>query len=124
MDRTVHVVVLYAHPLLGEGLASLLSSEPGVSAVAIARDDPTVTTEVIAGQADLVVVEETDAQSPSDTDAGSSPTAVFVIVQAAGGGWIRRRLSDPDAVLEVARALRRRRPREEALRTSVTSAAH
>lgn len=38
-DRPISVLILYAHALLGEGLADLLSAEPGLEVVAVGIDD-------------------------------------------------------------------------------------
>ena len=39
-DRPISVLILYAHPLLGEGIAGLLASEPGLEVVAVKGDEP------------------------------------------------------------------------------------
>jgi hypothetical protein len=95
-------VVLYAHPLLGEGLASLLTAQVGVGVTAIDHRDAAACIAALALQPDLVIVEETDAPRPFET-MGSMPV-VFVRVDASGDGRrLGAPLADPDAIVALAR---------------------
>jgi DNA-binding NarL/FixJ family response regulator len=62
MERSplVRVVILYAHPILGEGLARLLGAEPGVAAVAMSEFDATSMASALASRPDVVIVESSD----------------------------------------------------------------
>jgi DNA-binding NarL/FixJ family response regulator len=97
------VVVLYAHPLLGEGLASLLSAQAGVGAVAVASHDETARAAALRSHPDLVIIEETEA-TRSFEPSGSMPV-VFVRVDAQDGCRVGQPLADPDAIVALARGL-------------------
>lgn len=100
----VRIVILYLHPLLGEGLASLLSGEPGVVANAVARGDEPAVTRALADRPDLVVLEGADSSHTSDAPGHRSPAVYFTTVDTQGQA-IGPPLSDPEAVLELARSL-------------------
>lgn len=97
------VVVLYAHPLLGEGLASLLNAEAGVGAIAVDSHDPAARAAALDAHPDLVIVEETEA-TRSFEPSGSMPV-VFVRVDADKGFRLGQPLADPDAIVALARGL-------------------
>jgi DNA-binding NarL/FixJ family response regulator len=103
----VRIVILYLHPLLGEGLASLLSAEPGIVATAVARSDPGATSQAMLTQPDLIVVEGADRSRLADMPGARSPAAYFRTVDGSGH-TLGPRLSDPEAVLDLARGLTRR----------------
>ncbi len=95
------VLVLYAHPLLGEGLASLLSTQAGVGAVAVDSRDSAARAAALGTHPDLVIVEETEQERPYEAS-GSAPV-VFVRVDASGGCHMGKPLDDPDAIVALAR---------------------
>lgn len=97
------VLVLYAHPLLGEGLASLLNAQAGVGAVAVDSHDATARAAALGAHPDLVIVEETEATRSFETS-GSMPV-VFVRVDADAGYRVGQPLADPDAIVALAREL-------------------
>jgi DNA-binding NarL/FixJ family response regulator len=97
------VLVLYAHPLLGEGLASLLNAQAGVGAIAVDGHDETARTAAMRSHPDLVIVEETE-QTRAFEPSGSAPV-VFVRVDADGGLRVGPPLDDPDAIVALARGL-------------------
>jgi DNA-binding NarL/FixJ family response regulator len=97
------VLVLYAHPLLGEGLASLLSAQPGVGAVAVDSRDAAARAEALSSHPDLVIVEGTERERPFEAR-GSAPV-VFVRVDANGDCPLGAPLDDPDAIVALARDL-------------------
>lgn len=101
------VVVLYAHPILGEGLALLLSSQPGVGAVAVDLRDAEARAAALSRQPDLVIVEETEPPRAHET-AGSMPV-VFVRLDAEGRPAPGERLADPEAIAALAHDLVRNR---------------
>jgi hypothetical protein len=105
MDRPARarVVVLYTHPLLGEGLVSLLASEAAVDAVAVASDDELGRAAALHDRPELVIVEEPLA--PRSFEAAGSMPVVFVRLSenADADG---ERLADPDAIVALARSLR------------------
>lgn len=56
-DRPVSVLILYAHPLLGEGLARLLSSEPGLKVDAVQSDDAEMVERGLAAAPEVIIFE-------------------------------------------------------------------
>ncbi len=56
-DRPISVLILYAHPLLGEGLAGLLSSEPGLNVAAVKSDDAGMVERAVAAAPDVIIFE-------------------------------------------------------------------
>ena len=97
------VLVLYDHALLGEGLASLLSAEPGVGAIAVNGRDSSARAEALRSHPDLVIVEETEQAQPYEPS-GSAPV-VFVRVDASGECPLGKPLGDPEAIVALARGL-------------------
>ena len=97
------VLVLYAHPLLGEGLASLLSAQAGVGAVAIDSHDQAARAAALGSHPDLVIIEDTE-QTRDFEPSGSAPV-VFVRVDTDGGSPMGQPLDDPDAIVALARGL-------------------
>ncbi len=59
-DRPISVLILFAHPLLGEGLAGLLSSEPGLKVVAVQGDDAAMVERGLAAAPDVIIFERGD----------------------------------------------------------------
>lgn len=97
------MLVLYAHPLLGEGLASLLSAQAGVGAVAVEGRDTAARAAALSTHPDLIIVEETEHERPLESS-GSAPV-VFVRVDASGDFPMGGPLNDPDAIVALARDL-------------------
>jgi DNA-binding NarL/FixJ family response regulator len=97
------VLVLYDHALLGEGLASLLSAEPGVGAIAVNCHDRAARAAALGSHPDLVIVEETEQAQPFEPS-GSAPV-VFVRVDASGECQLGQPLGDPEAIVALARGL-------------------
>ena len=101
--RRARVVVLYAHPLLGEGLANLLAREADVCAVAVDERDSAARMAALASHPDMVIVEDTEATRSFETS-GSLPV-VFVRIDAADGGRLGLPFDDPEALVALARGL-------------------
>jgi DNA-binding NarL/FixJ family response regulator len=97
------VLVLYAHPLLGEGLASLLSAQAGVGVTAVDSRDSAARAAALGAHPDLVIVEETEHARPYEPS-GSAPV-VFVRVDATGDCPVGMPLDDPDEIVALARKL-------------------
>jgi len=97
------VLVLYTHPLLGQGLANLLMSEASVDAIAVPADDAQARAAALDARPQLVIVEQADP-ARSFESSGSLPV-VFVRLDGATA-TDGKRLSDPDEILELARALK------------------
>lgn len=103
----VRIVILYLHPLLGEGLASLLSAEVGVTVTAVERSDEPAVERALSAEPDLVVLEGADSSRTSNAPMHRSPSAYFTTMDAHGRA-VGPPLSDPEDVLDLARSLTRR----------------
>jgi DNA-binding NarL/FixJ family response regulator len=103
----VRIVILYLHPLLGEGLASLLSAELGVTVTAVERSDEPAVARALAAKPDLVVLEGADSSRTSGAPMHRSPSVYFTTMDARGRP-VGPPLSDPEDVLDLARSLTRR----------------
>lgn len=97
------VIVLYAHPLLGEGLANLLSAQAGVGAIAVDGRDEAARATALSSHPDLVIVEEAEATRSFELS-GSMPV-VFVRVDVEDGKRVGQPLADPEMILALARGL-------------------
>lgn len=62
----VRVLVLYSHPLMGEGLGRMLAAEPGVLVTAVDIAEPDAVTAALAGEPEVIVVEEGGAVDAAD----------------------------------------------------------
>jgi hypothetical protein len=75
----VRVLILYLHPLLGEGLARLLSAEPGIAVTAVREGDACGIAVALAERPDVVVEERGDRAPTSQRfESGFSPLRLFV----------------------------------------------
>jgi DNA-binding NarL/FixJ family response regulator len=59
-DRPISVLILYAHALLGEGLADLLSGEPGLDVVAVQIDDAGSAEHALEATPEVIIYERGD----------------------------------------------------------------
>lgn len=105
-DRPTSVLILYAHPLLGEGLAGLLSSEPGLAVVAVQGDDAAMVERGLADAPDVVIFERGDPDRAVEIlelvpdalviDVGIGPGPTFTYRREEISAW-------PDAILDAIR---------------------
>lgn len=104
----VRVVILYLHPLLGEGLAKLLSAEPGIAVTAIREDDAIAAAVALAGRPDVIVEERGDGALSSDRlERGFTPLRLFVGIDGALGAGEREPMTaDPELIVRAVRALK------------------
>lgn len=113
MERrpSVHVVILYLHPLLGEGLAKLLAAEPGVAVTAICADDAIGAAVALAARPDVVVEERGDgARSAASFERGFAPLRLFVGIEGSERGEGGEPMTgDPELIVRAVRALTDRR---------------
>lgn len=58
--RPVSVLILYSHPLLGEGIARLLAAEPGLDVVPVHSADLESAEQMLALAPDVVIFERGD----------------------------------------------------------------
>jgi hypothetical protein len=107
----VRVVILYLHPLLGEGLARLLAAEPGIDVTAVREDDVTGTAVALAGRPDVVVEERGDgARSARCLEPGFVPLRLFIGIDGTGSAGDGDPMTvDPELIVRAVRTLKRRR---------------
>lgn len=105
-DRPISVLILYAHPLLGEGLAGLLSSEPGLEVLAVQSDDAGMVERGLAAAPDVIIFERGDPDRAVEIlelvpdaliiDVGMGPGPTFTYRREEISAW-------PDGILEAIR---------------------
>ena len=105
-DRPISVLILYAHPLLGEGLARLLSSEPGLEVVAVQSDDVGMAERGLAAAPDVIIFERGDPDRAVEIlelapdaliiDIGIDPGPTFMYRREEISAW-------PDEILRTIR---------------------
>ncbi len=105
-DRPISVLILYAHPLLGEGLAGLLSSEPGLEVAAVQSNDAGMVERGLAAAPDVIIFERGDPDRAVEIlelvpdaliiDVGIRPGPTFTYRREEISAW-------PDAILEAIR---------------------
>ena len=120
----IRVLILYVHPLLGEGLAKLLAAEPGISARAIAMVDASGTAAALSTGPDAVIVERREASAATALQASvasaSAPLLLFVDIEGTGAhsapaaelvhaATARQVTDDLERVVRAVRDLRDRR---------------
>jgi len=127
-SRRVSVVVLYAHPLLGEGIDRILSSEQGFDVTCIAKAAVDHAERALATQPDVVIVERSDPLAAVDI-LKFAPDALFIDVGIdSGPSWTYRREEIPtrmEGIVAAIQGVRRRAAREkrEAIAIDDTAAA-
>jgi DNA-binding NarL/FixJ family response regulator len=127
-SRRVSVVVLYAHPLLGEGIDRLLSSEQGLDVTCVPMTAIDQAERALAAHPDVVVVERSDPVNAVDI-LKFAPDALFIDVGIdSGPSWTYRREEIPgrvEGIVAAIRSTRRRaaRVRREAIRVGDAGAA-
>jgi hypothetical protein len=85
------VVILYAHPLLGEGIGRILRTEPGLEVELVSLDDTVEAARVLAAGPDVVILERTAQRQALDL-LPTAPGALFIDVGLdSGPSWTYRR---------------------------------
>ena len=103
----VRVLVLYSHPLMGEGLERMLSAEPGVVVYAVDIAEPAALDEALAQDPAVIVVEEGGAVDAADVVRRSSCAVVLDVDINTTRAWSLRRetlSSRPDDFLAAVRS--------------------
>lgn len=105
-DRRVSVVVLYTHPLFGQGVARLLSAEPGVDVTPVAASDPEQVECLLALAPDVVIFERGDPDTATDI-LRYAPSALVIDVSLSPGPtftYQRQEIqAQPEVILQVIR---------------------
>ncbi len=103
MSDPIRVLVLYDHPLLGEGLGALMASVPDLVVERIAMGDPDAMERAVAADADVVILEEGGPVGLLDVLRGSRCRAIVDVSISTSQAWtIRREVieSDPDSLID------------------------
>ncbi len=103
MSDPVKVLVLYDHPLLGEGLGALMASEPELEVERIAMGDPNAMERAIASDADVVILEEGGPVGLVDLLRDSRCRAIVDVSISTSQAWTIRREAispDPDSLID------------------------
>ena len=97
MPGPVKVLVLYDHPLLGEGLGALMASVPELDVERVAMGDPDAMERAIASEADVVILEEGGPVGLIDLLRDSRCRAIVDVSISTSQAWtIRREAISPD----------------------------
>jgi hypothetical protein len=103
MSDPVRVLVLYDHPLLGEGLGALMASVPGLHVERIAMGDPDAMERAVAANADVVILEEGGPLGLLDVLRGSRCRAIVDVSISTSQAWTLRREEiepDPESLID------------------------
>ena len=109
------VVVLYSHPLLGEGLGRMLAAEPGIVVTTVSLDTIATLDDALAGRPDVVVFEEGGPIGVLEVLRRSGATVVIDVDITSSTAWTLKRQplrSDPEEVLAAIRDAGKQIPEE------------
>jgi hypothetical protein len=104
----VRVLVLYSHPLMGEGLGRMLAAEAGVSVDAVDITVPEAVEAALAREPEVVIVEEGGALDAVDIVRRSKATVVLDVDITTTRAWTLRReilSTRPDDFLATVRSV-------------------
>lgn len=103
----VRVLVLYSHPLMGEGLGRMLAAEPGVIVEAVDIGEADAVSAALAAEPEVIVVEEGGAVDAAEVVRRSHASLVLDVDITTTNAWTLRRESlstRPDDFLDAIRA--------------------
>jgi DNA-binding NarL/FixJ family response regulator len=106
--QPVRVLVLYSHPLMGEGLGRMLAAEPGVMVDAVDIAEAGAVEAALAREPAVIVVEEGGAIDAADIVRRSSCAVVLDVDITTTRAWALRReslSSRPDDFLNEIRSI-------------------
>ncbi len=87
----VRVLVLYSHPLMGEGLGGMLAGEPGIELTSADVAEPYAVEAALALQPDVVIVEEGGPVDAADIVRRSTCSVVLDVDITTTSAWSLRR---------------------------------
>jgi chemotaxis response regulator CheB len=102
----VRVLVLYSHPLMGEGLGRMLAAEPGLSVESVDIGKADAVDAALALDPEVIVVEEGGSVDAADVVRRSRASLVLDVDITTTRAWtIRREIlaACPDAFLAAIR---------------------
>ncbi len=100
------IVVLYSHPLLGEGLGRMLAAEPGLVVTTVSQGTSEALDEALESNPDVVVFEEGGPIGVLDVLRRSGATVVIDVDITSSTAWTLRRQELRSAPAEVLGAIR------------------
>ena len=103
MSDPVKVLVLYDHPLLGEGLGALMESVAEISVERVAMSEPDAMERALAYGADVVILEEGGPVGLVDLLRQSNCRAIVDVSISTSQAWTIRReeiTSDPETLID------------------------
>jgi DNA-binding NarL/FixJ family response regulator len=103
----VRVLVLYSHPLMGEGLGRMLAAEPGLDVAAVDVALPGAVESALAAEPDVIIVEEGGPLDAADVVRRSTCSVVLDVDINTTNAWSLRRealSTRPDDFLASLRA--------------------
>ena len=100
------VVVLYSHPLLGEGLGRMLAAEPGLVVTTVSQGTIEALDEALQSNPDVVVFEEGGPIGVLDVLRRSGASVVIDVDITSSTAWTLRRQALRSAPAEVLGAIR------------------
>lgn len=103
----VKVLVLYSHPLMGEGLGQMLAAEPGIVVYAVDIAEQAAVDEALASEPAVIVVEEGGRVDAADVVRRSDCPVVLDVDITTTRAWALHRESlnsRPDEFLAAIRA--------------------
>lgn len=103
--RPDRVVVLYSHPLLGEGLGRMLAAEPGLIVTTVSQGTIEALDEALACNPDVVVFEEGGPIGVLDVLRRSGASVVIDVDITSSTAWTLRRQALRSAPAEVLGAI-------------------
>jgi DNA-binding NarL/FixJ family response regulator len=83
----VRVLLLYSHPLMGEGLGRMLETEPGLSIEAVDVSAPGAVDAALAAEPDVIIVEEGGAVDAADVVRRSTCSVVLDVDINTTNAW-------------------------------------
>ena len=87
----VRVLVLYSHPLMGEGLGRMLAAEPGLAVDAIDVAMTGAVDAALASEPDVIIVEEGGVLDAADIVRRSTCSVVLDVDITTTNAWSLRR---------------------------------
>lgn len=87
----VRVLLLYSHPLMGEGLGRMLETEPGLAVEAVDVAAPGAVDAALAAGPDVIIVEEGGPLDAADVVRRSTCSVVLDVDITTTNAWTLRR---------------------------------